>query len=184
MIDGYSVELNTSDVKRILRALTKVESSVKIYVDQLPYTGAVKFAHTLRQNIESQKFASTYAPYSERYRKWKGVAKGKTDFWVLYGDLLRNIVVMQSSGLHHFRKGWFAGIPPGIMDRGGKSWLHPKGSGNPGKSKEIAKYFYWGEYGRRGQPARPVITPTAKEFIKEWRTMCRTALRNVQRVWK
>ena len=56
---------------------------------------------------------------------------------------------------------WFGGIAAGVYDTGNVSWL---GQGNKGRKVQIAQYGHWMEYGRRGQPARPLFTPTLTEY--------------------
>ena len=53
---------------------------------------------------------------------------------------------------------------PGVMDSGKKSWF---GKADKGPRKEIAWYGRMGEYGRTGQPARPLFEPTLDEYLIE-----------------
>ena len=58
-------------------------------------------------------------------------------------------------------KGWMGGVPSGEMDSGNVSWF---GRGDRGRRLPIALYARWMEFGRRGQPERPLFQPTLVEY--------------------
>lgn len=74
------------------------------------------------------------------------------------GELMRSLTTIRLSA-----KGWLGGIPSGVMDSGNVSWL---GGGDKGRPVPIALYAQWMEFGRRGQPARPLFAPTLNEYAK------------------
>ena len=151
------------DKKRFLRNCDSLVA--RLYSNNASFSR--KQAEVLRQrlvgNITSQRYAPSYEAYrGEKYVEWKskyGRGTGKSDFWILYGDLIKAIQLrmIKWRGKSHL----FVGIPPGVFDSGGKSWF---GKGDKGEAKEIIKYAIWMEKGRAGQPARPLFEPTQDEF--------------------
>jgi len=145
-------------------ALVKVGKTAVFQAENGPYFNAVEFCNLLRINISTQKYAAGYQSYNEQYLAWKstyGKGAGRVNYWELYGDLLANIKPSKTGKGKN--KGWLGGVGAGISDDGGKSWL---GTGSKGKPRYIAAYGVWGEYGRRGQAARPLFTPTSEEYEK------------------
>jgi len=118
------------------------------------------------------------APYNHRYAAWK---KSWGNFWVLYGDLVNNIVKKRTTN------GWAVGIPKGKMDSGGKSWFgktktHPAPLG---ESREIAMYAYYLEYGRKGQKPRPIVGPTRTEYAENgWQKTGVKVLNSIKMQWR
>ena len=165
--------LNPQDVLRLLWATHKVEDNVNFLKMEMPRDMALDCQRQLISNIVSQKYVGEWGTgraYHPRYRVWKeqyGRAGGMK-FWILWGDLLKNIKVFKENyvGRHW---GWKAGIQASAMDTGGKSWL---GMGQRGRSKPIAWYArileYGGVFGEGGtHPPRPVFGPTLRDFHKE-----------------
>lgn len=152
------VDINRSDLFRIVQALHRIDAIVTIQKNQLPYECSIDYKNLVIQNILTQKFATTYRPYSPRYAKWKTQQMlGGSHFWRLYGDLLKSISAFRTSD------GWMGGIPAGAMDSGGKSWFSTRGS-LKGAAKSIAMYAKVMEHGLNRHPARPVFGPTAQEY--------------------
>ena len=49
---------------------------------------------------------------------------------------------------------------------------------------EIAEYGWWMEYGRYGQPARPLFTPTRDEYANgQWKKRADDVLQKVNNSW-
>lgn len=170
--------LNQKDFLRVLNAYKKVAvMSRNAAKEQTPIRFARRYVADIIHAIGSQKYADQYLHYgwskgSERYYKWKlkyGMSPEK--YWVLYGDLLLNVRYWKK------RAGWFAGVPAGVKDSGGKSWRSSgrSSSRKSGKKKEIAAYGWIMEgsgtgdpqfHGRGGvHPPRPVFEPTLEDFI-------------------
>jgi len=149
------------DLRRIFGALEKVNNTVRREANALPYRCANEFRFLLINNITSQKHMEGWT-YSEYYEDWKRKKVGHTDFWKLFGTLLRNISVFRlpSRGLSYR---WMGGITPGAMSMGGES-MFKEGGGRP---VLITKYGRWMEFGRQGQPARPLFGPTTNEYSTE-----------------
>lgn len=77
------------------------------------------------------------------------------------------------------------GIPSGVKPTEGTSWLAPRGPKNPGKRKAITQYGRWGEFGRQGQPERPIFRPTMDlYFASGFKTVGKKALRDIGRLWR
>jgi phage gpG-like protein len=97
--------------------------------------------------------------YNQRYLEWKIENYGFTDPWYLSGELGRNIRLFNRLDVA------LVGIPSGIYDRGGKSWLSSSSS-KKGPPKEITWYGYKLEFGdaKNNQPPRPVFTPTLSDL--------------------
>jgi hypothetical protein len=163
-------------MEKIMWATHKVQDAVNFWgKDEIPRRMAVKAHQEVIAAIVTQKYAGRYVPYgttpgSERYKKWKliyGSGSGKSAYWQLWGNLLRNITFWKErfGGTHH---GWMAGIPKGAMDTGGKSWFTTLGSVK-GVAKPIAFYArvleFGGRFGVGGtHHPRPVFTYVLKDF--------------------
>jgi len=138
------------------RAVDKLRARAMSEKDNLPRRMSIEYIDDIRKNIHSGRFNGTYRSYNPRYADWKyGVYKSIGSFWVLSGDLVASLKSQKK------QKGWFGGIPAGVYDSGGKSWL---GKGNRGRKMPIAQYANWMEYGRAGQPSRPLFRPTLIEY--------------------
>ena len=168
-------------LKRWMRAIDKEIVTANVEADRMPYRMATDYTDLLRTNITTGKFDSSYKPYNLRYFDWKYFVFGSNyGFWRLRGELFSAITVFK----HRDKKlsGWMGGIPSGEMDSGNVSWL---GRGDRGRRLPIALYARWMEFGRRGQPARPLFQPTLVEY-KTGGAMQRLAetRRRFSSVWK
>lgn len=144
---------------RWIRAIDKLRVAALSERDNLPRLMSIDYIDAIRKNIYTGKFNGTYRPYNPRYSDWKYGTYSKVaigSFWILSGDLVASLK-SQKMG-----RAWFGGIPAGVYDTGGKSWL---GRGDRGERKLIAQYANWMEYGRRGQPSRPLFRPTLGEYV-------------------
>lgn len=143
-----------------MRACTREVDASIIEEERLPYRQATDYADLLRVNITTGKYDASYQPYNLRYFDWKYFIFGSNyGFWRLRGELFKSISVFKHS--EGRKTGWMGGIPSGEMDSGNVSWL---GKGDKGRRLPIALYARWMEYGRRGQPERPLFQPTLVEY--------------------
>lgn len=123
--------------------------------DNLPYRQAVGYVNLIRENIMTQKYAASYRPYSERYYEWKYHIFGSHGgFWFLKGHLVDSLTPFKEG------KGWMGGVPPGILVEG-SSWY---GEGYTGRPAYVGEYARYMEYGRVGQPERPLFQPSLVEY--------------------
>ncbi|MFZ3044702.1 MAG: hypothetical protein WA151_02210 [Desulfatirhabdiaceae bacterium] len=173
-----SFGFNHTDLDRIERAVEKVAAQARIEKEALPYRCAREFRGILFNNILTQKYATSYAPYSPRYAEWKTQIMGiAPKFWSLFGDLLNSLTIEM---IHN---GWFAGLPGDVMDSGGKSWFGTKAT-RRGKSKPISMYASVMELGLNNHPARPVIGPTTEEYAADgWLKQGAVSLRKIGNAW-
>lgn len=107
-----------------------------------------------------------------RYKEWKsqyGIGRGKKDWWILFGDLLKNINTWKVDD------GFKSGINATVKGSGGASW---DGKGDKGKSKSIAMYA------RILEHRQPMFHPTLDEFIPIWQGEWHQALDNMGKAWK
>jgi hypothetical protein len=119
---------------------------------------AFEFIDLIRDNIQTGKYDASYPAYNERYAHWKyNIYGSQGGFWFLRGDLYRSLSVFKEES------GWMAGVPAGVMDYGMKSWF---GANVARRQLPIALYARWMEFGRAGQPERPLFQPTTVEY---WR---------------
>ena len=147
-------------LKRWLRACDRELARVAIEKDRLPFRMATDYADLVRVNITTGRFDSAYQKYNERYADWKyNVFGSKGGFWKLRGELFKSIAVFRHSDGK--LSGWMGGVPSGEMDSGNVSWL---GKGDRGRRLPIALYARWMEFGRRGQPERPLFQPTLVQY--------------------
>lgn len=151
-----------ADFMRIMRALEGLEQESKRLENELPRHNAIDYSQLLHKNISSGANIPN-VPYNERYAKWKRDYGLFQSVWQLNQFVMNSIAFWKASG-----KSWRAGIPAGVSDAGGTSWL---GQGNLGDPKPIAMYAKVVEYGlwqgRKGYKARPVFGPTKEEYEKE-----------------
>jgi hypothetical protein len=160
MGNAVQIRFVSFQYNRWKRATEKEQTTAFLEEDRLPYRMATDYSDLLRVNITSGKFDAGYKPYNLRYFDWKYFVFGSNyGFWRLRGELFRAISVFkQRSGRI---KGWMGGIPSGETDSGNVSWL---GKGDRGRPVPIAQYARWMEFGRRGQPERPLFQPTLVEY--------------------
>jgi hypothetical protein len=158
---------NLDDLKRILFALTKVQATAQIESVDITYRSAVDYQHLVIFNLNSQKFAGGYAPYSKKYGAWKDKLNVGMDFWKLYGDLVQNIKLFRVPGAFG-RVQWIAGVDPSAIASTSSQMF-----GDKQKKEKVSKYARWMEYGRPGrgeggrQPPRPLFGPTMIEYKKD-----------------
>ncbi len=175
------VILVASDLQRLYGAIQRVNKRASIESRDNPYRNAVSFRNLLLYNINSQKGMASYAPYNKRYKKWKQETVGHTDFWKLFGHLIRNLTVFPVGRGFGRMNAWMSGITPGVTDKGNTSWLE----GNKGRPVLISVYGRWMEFGRRGQPARPIFGPTTEEYAqRRWLRLGRYSIRNIRNAWR
>jgi len=144
-----------------MRDTEKLRQTAFLEMDNLPRRMSIDYIDTIRKNIYTNRYGATYARYNRRYRQWKYmIFKSSGGFWNLRGEL---IAALQSKwrGATKYTSQWFGGIPSNARDSGNVSWL---GTGNKGRSMAIAQYAQWMEYGRSGQPSRPLFRPTLIEY--------------------
>lgn len=177
-----TARLNKKDLSKIHGATTYIKnrSRVSFHGGTVCREGALQYTKLLTQNILSNKFAATYAPYHPQYAKYKASVATRGGFWQLYGDLLRSIQFYR-----HSKTIWKAGVK-GVGKR--ESWFTGKGSRKKPTPYNIAKYATIGEFGSSagGQfhPARPIFRPTLAEFVPTWYDINLKALKFVAEVWK
>jgi hypothetical protein len=155
---------NTSDIRRYLRALTRVERAIDREKRELPYRGAVDYVNLLMKNILSQKHLGGSAPYNPRYEKWKSQYFMMRGFWIMRGEVVKALTVYRD---RHPQR-WIGGLPPNAGMVPGSSWFRSPGSGKP---KSINMYAYVNEYGGHFggayHPPRPIFRPSKKEYERE-----------------
>jgi len=159
-----------ADLMRFMRALDKLAARVKLWgEDEMQRRCAIDYYQLVAKNIRERSYANPQ--YRERYAEWKK-KYGRMGYpapWKLFGDLLRSLQTFK------VKDGWVGGIPAGLMDSGGKSWL---GQGDYGDPKEIAMY------GAVEESRRPIFKPTATEYANVgWRKRGQEALEVFRRTW-
>lgn len=160
----FRVYFNQNDLQRLIFATHKEESQAELQVHDMQRRCAVDFLMLLRRNILTNRHTGNYDSLSSDYRKWKkDHGKMGMGFWKLFGDLFRSLQTSKIGRQSRWRAGYFAGVPRGARDSGGKSWY---GKGDKGASKSIEQIGTWMEEGRTGQPARPIFGPTTEGYIK------------------
>jgi len=163
MIGWY---MNPGDLNRYLSALNRLEAQTKRSVDDLPRVQATDYIHLLHANVMNQKHMSAYPAYSDWYEEWKTnmglIGKG---YWRLYDSFLNNLTVWRTLSGRAGQRQWKAGIPAGVMDKGGTSWFN-LGDRKVGKPKPIAMYARTMEFGQAGHAGkrRPIFMPTKEEY--------------------
>jgi len=173
-----SVKIKETDLQRWLFAIEKVKTAFKLWPGEMQRKCATDYYQLLVRNILTRKYR--FIEYNERYGGWKEKYFPARPFWVLKGDFLSSISIMKA------RNGYITGVPPGVMDTGGKSWL---GTGTEGKVKEIAMYAKVGEFGKGPgpggkHPPRPIFEPTAEEYASgKWIERGKETLQKIKLAW-
>jgi hypothetical protein len=169
----FKVSVIQRDLDRAIKALERVEKTVRAEKEDLPYRCAVGYSQTLAANLTQQKFASSYPALNPRYEDWKkNIYQSSGGFWELAGDLLKNLQAFKIDD------GWMGGIPAGVMDSGGKSWLDGR-QNNRGKAKAIAMY------GKLAEARRPLFEPTKNEFAQDQLPKeGKTSLDRIRKSWR
>jgi len=170
------VRFNQLHLKRYFAALNGISAHVKREKNDLPYRNAVAFSNLVVGNISTQKYASGYAPLNPRYKEWKKhYGRSGREFWALFNNLIQRIAAFKVKG------GWMGGIEVGMVV-GGTSWF---GKGDRGHSVDVAQYATWLEYGRKGQPARPLFVPSTEEYWQgEFQKQGIQSLHKMKGYWK
>lgn len=163
-------EFTAARLKRYLRSAK----------ESLPLTCATDTRHLLIKNIINQTYSNVYPSYNTRYAAWKTEMVGHKNYWKLYGDTIKALQVFK------FKKGRVAGIPAGLMGRGGKSWF-----GSPqrprGAPKPISWYAYLVEkgFGKNPKP-RPLFEYTAEDYYygAKFKSRINETLNKVKTKWR
>jgi hypothetical protein len=168
-VSSFGVIFDPDDVAKLFNSLNRVYDRARTWIpDEMQRLCAVKLSQNIYTAIKGGKYA--YDPYDSRYQQWKDQFFPGKGFWRLKDDLVKNLRAFSVS------KGWAAGVPAGIMDSGGKSWL---GDGSGGlHKKEIAMY------GSVNERIRPVFKPETESFREEWRDRGKKTLNNIGKGWR
>jgi len=170
-----TIKFKEADFQRYMRALTKLQQSVKLFgQDEMQRRCAVDYFQLLVNNIKKRYFPRP--AYSIRYRSWKYEYgwQGYPSPWRLRGDLVGSLSAFRAPD----GKSWIGGVPIGAMDSGGKSWFGKGSKGPSGGSKSIAMY------GSIEEKRRPVFGPTASEYAGAgWSKRGQEALNNLRKAW-
>ena len=187
MIIQIGFNCSTKDAAILRRALANVQrkalTEMEVLGGDLPKRLSLKYVEKLRTDISNQTYSGLYPAYNPRYADWKQKVGASLKFWELYGDLYYALQTYEED------KGWFAGIPEGVYDSGGKSWF---GEGNLGEPKPIAMYGWMMEWGFRAgrlgagnHPARPLFQPALSSFaVDKAQTMGVESLFMIGDRWK
>jgi len=169
---SVSVQIDQNDLNRAVRAVKAVDSTVNIQAKQLPYKMAIECAELLRKNISTGAIAVP-GRYNRRYIEYKQLMVGHLRPWILFGDVLQNIIVFRTED------GFMAGIPAGRMDSGEKGWF------GTGKPSYIAAYARANEYGEGNTPARPIFRPTLAQYKgQKAQSHIDRVMNEIKRHWK
>ena len=185
----FEIEFNQTDLKRIFDAVKRIEMVSEYEIKTIMQRKcAEEQAQDIKLYIISQALSGGYAPYNPRYMLWKVTNyQQNVAYWMLSGELLKSITVFK----HQYNMRWgsqygyMAGIPSGLADRGDKSWLGTATT-KRGRSVYIAQYAHWMEYGRNGQPARPLFRPATALYAGggKWQRNGLAALNKIKYEWR
>lgn len=168
--------LDPAQTRRWSSALNRLRRKVIIQENEVPMRSSVDYVNRVRMNITTQKYSGYYAPYNPRYSTWKNEHfPGSRGYWHLRGFLQMALRPFKVKG------GWMGGVRSEIMVPG-SSWF---GEGYSGPGISIAQYGRWMEYGRRGQPPRPLFGFTLEEFkMHGWPKVISRATRIMKGAWR
>lgn len=173
------VHFNINDARRWVHATKNVLTTAIREEEVNSNLNAIHFSNLLRKNISSQKYMGSYAPLNDRYAMWKATyGRFKSGYWRLFGALLENI-----SPTRLGKNKWLGGVRPGSKHPGGTSWFG-KGDKTSG-STDLTQIGRFLEFGRKGQPARPIIAPTTEEYSSgQWVKEGESSLRKIANKWR
>lgn len=170
------IQFNQADLIRWMSALRRVKRRAHSQIKtQMQMNCAIEYHQLVHKNIMSEKYAP-FTAYEDRYAKWKKKKGYKyPGWWKLNLDLVNALTIFKQGD------GYVGGIPPGVMDSGGKSY-------GEGRAYLIAKYGWIAEWGGifAGQkhPARAVFKPSMDEYAKDdWKKQGQKALNKVGEAW-
>lgn len=169
------VEFVQSDVQRIMQAAHRVLFTANKEKDDMPKRAARQYANNIINAINGQKYG--WAEHSVYYKGWKYLHNYDPRKWVMTGELLQAITTQKlKSGRNS--SFYFAGIPGNIKDSGGKNFFRNQ------LPQNIAWYARMLEYGRKGQPPRPLFVPEFQIFKGLWRLEMMKARGEIRRAWR
>jgi len=173
------VSFVSSDLFRIWKASWKVFDAAMRQAAEMPKRGSRQYAQNVIQAINAQKYG--WARHSVYYEGWKYLHGFSPKKWVLSGELLQAInsyplKVNIGTGSTRTTE-YFSGIPWEIKDSGGKNFFRNQPPQN------IAWYARMLEYGRKGQPPRPLFRPEFEAFKGIWKLNMFKAKGQIRRAW-
>lgn len=155
------IELKKSDLKRILRALDKINIRSTFWANEIGRLQSLDYTNELKVAILSEKYAP-YSPYSKRYAAWKKKRYPYPGWWKLTRSLL-GVIESRKVG-----NNWFAGVHRSATNKEGES---------------IAEYAIKNEYGIE-RPERPVFRPTLIDYAPTGGAKrASTALKDISNAW-
>jgi len=170
-----TIKFKEADLQRYMRALTKLQQSVKTFgQNEMQRRCAVDYYQLLVKNI--MKKMTPKPSYNPRYARWKMKYSwmGFPSPWRLRGDLVSSLSAFKAPD----GNGYIGGVPIGAMDQGGKSWFGKGSKGPSGGSKSIAMY------GSIEEARRPVFGPTSSEYAGTgWSKRGQEALNELRKAW-
>jgi len=160
-----SIEVNQTDLKRIMVALNKVRQILKLEENDLPYRQAVGFKDKLFEDIVTGNIEN-FPAYTQKYREYKDriITKygGVDGPYRLHDKLLNSLSVFKAADRS---KGWCGGIPNNAGTATRISYWF-----DPSFDKEVpittyASYLESGFRTRTGvRPPRPLFVPKTTEY--------------------
>jgi len=177
---NIGILFDISDTKKFMAALKRVERRAVFWVeDEMQRLCAIELSHQIIANIYGAKYGASPVPnppYHPRYARWKRQYFPEKMPWRLKNDLVANIRAFPVPTIRGIGKDWMAGVPEGVFDSGGKSWL---GMGDIGPAKSIAMY------GKKAEEKRPLFEPTQDEYAKgPWLEKGEQTLRTIAEGWR
>jgi hypothetical protein len=148
-----------ADFRKVMTALAKTKAAVKFRAKNISYQMAIDYLELIRINIINQRYSGFYSQYNVRYEEWKQKITSDSRFWILKGDLLQSLTIWKENSF------WRSGIPPGILDSGGKSWTGTGEKGNPAYIGAYARILeYGGVFDNQVHPPRPLFRPSLTQY--------------------
>jgi hypothetical protein len=167
-----------AELQKIYKNLSKVDRVVKGLARTLPRDASRQYSELVRNAIINGRGIRAYAKYSPHYKAWKDAKGFGGKFWKLQGDLER------ATGSYKIKDTgtvceYLGGIKAGIKDSGNKNW------GLKGPTKDIAWYGRIMEFGRKGQPARPLFGPMALKYYRtSYGRLCNKQFGIIKSLWR
>lgn len=175
----FTIKLDPKDYKRIKSAISKVETRVLFWSEQIPAKWAKKYKEQIETNIDIQAFEFQWSmhPYDFKYWQWKKKFTN-AGFWELSGALKRNLVWKKVKATP-FISTYFSGIPRGIMGSGMRY-----GSDNPQEIYYYASMMEWGSAaGGQYHPPRPLFKPTFEQLEPTFNEDVTMAANDIRKQW-
>lgn len=170
----FDIRLEKRYEVRFTKALGAIDRRTRFWKDELPRLYVTAYYRAVLRAIETQRFASSYDPLDEKYKRWKANHGYSPKFWIKSGNLRKALQ----------ERSWRA-QPVAQAD----DYVEYVAS----LPDEINWYVGLNEWGYRGRgkgnssmviPARQVFSPIMDNMQSEFEKYTKRALADLATAWE